>query len=136
MKTLDLCRDVTGKKVTYPHVFFWNQSCQFKRQLLLFEYYLSTIQHYLPQIIQFSSLLIKVSSSIGAGKKNIFYFIVLFFSFNNLGYVWFSENLRENARERKYKEKIEGKKKWRKIKNGLKVDKLFLFFTSNSFYLF
>ena len=22
MKTLDLCRDVTGKKATYPHVFF------------------------------------------------------------------------------------------------------------------
>ena len=52
------------------------------------------------------------------------------------GYVWFSENLRENAREIKYKGKIEGKKKWRKIKNGLKVDKLFLFFTSNSFYFF
>ena len=53
-----------------------------------------------------------------------------------LGYVWFSKNLRENARERKYKGKIEGNKKWRKIKNGLKVNKLFLFFTSNSFYLF
>ena len=26
-------------------------------------------------------------------------------------YVWFPENLRENARERKYKEKVEGKKK-------------------------
>ena len=42
----------------------------------------------------------------------------------------------KNARERKYKEKIEEKKKWRKIKNGLKVDMLFLFFTLNSFYLF
>ena len=42
----------------------------------------------------------------------------------------------KNARERKYKEKIEEKKKWRKIKNGLKVDMLFLFFTLNLFYLF
>ena len=39
------------------------------------------------------------------------------------GYVWFSENLRENVRKRKYKEKVEGNKKWRKIKNKLKVDK-------------
>ena len=29
----------------------------------------------------------------------------------HLGYVWFPENLRENARERKYKGKVEGKKK-------------------------
>ena len=29
----------------------------------------------------------------------------------DLGYVWFPENLRENARERKYKGKLEGKKK-------------------------
>ena len=28
-----------------------------------------------------------------------------------LGYVWFSENLRKNAKERKYKGKIKGKKK-------------------------
>ena len=28
-----------------------------------------------------------------------------------LGFSWFPENLRENARERKYKEKVEGKKK-------------------------
>ena len=28
-----------------------------------------------------------------------------------IGYVWFPENLRENERERKYKEKVEGKKK-------------------------
>ena len=28
-----------------------------------------------------------------------------------LGYVWFPENLKENARERKYKGKLEGKKK-------------------------
>ena len=27
------------------------------------------------------------------------------------GYVWFPENLRENTRERKYKGKVEGKKK-------------------------
>ena len=33
-----------------------------------------------------------------------------------LGYVWFPENLMENARERKCKGKVEGKKKWRKIK--------------------
>ena len=33
---------------------------------------------------------------------------IVLFSF---GYVWFPENLRENARERKYKGKIEGKKK-------------------------
>ena len=30
---------------------------------------------------------------------------------HHLGYVWFPENLRENARERKYKGKVEGKKK-------------------------
>ena len=28
-----------------------------------------------------------------------------------LDYVWFPENLRENVRERKYKGKVEGKKK-------------------------
>ena len=39
------------------------------------------------------------------------------------GYVWFSENFRENVRKRKYKGKVEGNKKWRKIKNKLKVDK-------------
>ena len=33
-----------------------------------------------------------------------------------IGYVWFPENLKENVRERKYKGKVEGKKKWRKIK--------------------
>ena len=27
------------------------------------------------------------------------------------GYVWFSENFRENVRKRKYKEKVEGNKK-------------------------
>ena len=43
-----------------------------------------------------------------------------------------SKNLKENVREKKYKEK-----KWRKIKNKiLKVDKLLFFVTSNSFYLF
>ena len=41
-----------------------------------------------------------------------------------------------HVRERKYKGKIEEKKKWKKIKSRLKVDKLFLFVTSNSFYLF
>ena len=34
---------------------------------------------------------------------------------NNLGYVWFPENLKENVRKIKYKGKVEGKKKWRKI---------------------
>ena len=29
----------------------------------------------------------------------------------HIGYVWFPENLKENARERKYKGKTEGKKK-------------------------
>ena len=48
-------------------------------------------------------------------------------SSDHLGYVWFLV---------KFEGKCKGKKKWRKIKNGLKVDKLFLFFTSNSFYLF
>ena len=36
--------------------------------------------------------------------------------FFSLGYVWFPKNMKENACERKYKEKVEGKKKWRKIK--------------------
>ena len=29
----------------------------------------------------------------------------------HIGYVWFSENLKENAKERKYKGKVEEKKK-------------------------
>ena len=53
-----------------------------------------------------------------------------------LGYVWFPENLRENARERKYKRKVEGKKKWRKIKNRLKVDKLFFLLLQTHFIYF
>ena len=40
--------------------------------------------------------------------KFMFYFS--FFPFL-LGYVWFPENLRENAKKRKYKEKVERKKK-------------------------
>ena len=47
-----------------------------------------------------------------------------------LGYVWFLEYLGENARE-----KIERKGR-RKIKNVVKINKLFLFTNSNSFYLF
>ena len=39
-----------------------------------------------------------------------------------LGNVWFSKN--------------ERKKKWRKIKKIFKVNKIFLYVTSNSFYLF
>ena len=40
------------------------------------------------------------------------YFVVLLpFQVVPLGYVWFPENLRENARERKCKGKVEGKKK-------------------------
>ena len=45
----------------------------------------------------------------------------------DLGYIWFLENLRENLRETKYKGKVERKKKSSKIKNKLKVDKLFFF---------
>ena len=35
---------------------------------------------------------------------------------NPQGYVWFPSNLKKNVRERKYKEKVEKKKQWRKIK--------------------
>ena len=38
----------------------------------------------------------------------------------DLGYVWFLKNLRENARETKYKGKVERKKKSRKIKKKIK----------------
>ena len=38
--------------------------------------------------------------------QNQIRFYILF-----LGYVWFPENLRENARERKYKGKVKKKKK-------------------------
>ena len=38
--------------------------------------------------------------------------------------------------EKKYERKVEGKKKLRDIKNKFKVHTLFLFVTSNSFYLF
>ena len=55
---------------------------------------------------------------------------------SHYGYVWFSENLRENVRERKWGEKVKEKKKWRKIKNKFKVNKLFLYTSLNSFYLF
>ena len=53
-----------------------------------------------------------------------------------LGYVLFPENLRENARERKYKGKVEEKKKWRKIKNRLKVDKLIFLLLQTHFIYF
>ena len=46
----------------------------------------------------------------------IFFPFIFFSSHFPLGYVWFPENLKENARERKYKGKAEEKKKWRKIK--------------------
>ena len=58
------------------------------------------------------------------------------FDVRNLGYVWFSENLRKNAKERKYRGIVKGKKKWMKIKNRVKDDKLFLIAISNLFYLF
>ena len=66
-----------------------------------------------------------------------------------LGYVWFSKSLKENARERKERKregkkyilrgKVKGKKKWKKEeeeRNRFKVNKLFLYTTSNFFHLF
>ena len=55
----------------------------------------------------------------------------MFASWKFEGYVWFSKNLRENTRKRKYKEKVKENKK-----NRLKVDKFIFFVTSNSFYIF
>ena len=37
--------------------------------------------------------------------------IIVAIKFKIYGYVWFPENLKENVRERKYKGKVEGKKK-------------------------
>ena len=54
----------------------------------------------------------------------------------NIGYVWFLKNLREDGKEKKQREKGERNKKWRKIKNKFKINKLFLFTNSNSFHLF
>ena len=54
----------------------------------------------------------------------------------NIGYVWFLKNLREDGKERKQREKGERNKKWRKIKNKFKINKLFLFTNSNLFHLF
>ena len=41
----------------------------------------------------------------------------------------------ENAKER-IEKKVEGKKKWKKIKNNFKINKLFLYDSLNLFYLF
>ena len=46
-------------------------------------------------------------------------------------YIWFLKNLRENKKERKQKGK-----KIRDKKNKFKFNKLFLYISSNSFYLF
>ena len=54
----------------------------------------------------------------------------------NIGYVWFLKNLREDGKEKKQREKGERNKKWRKIKNKFKINKLFLFTNSNLFHLF
>ena len=51
-------------------------------------------------------------------------------------YVWFPSNLKKNARERKYKGKVEGKKKLRKIKNMLKVNKLLFLLLQTHFIYF
>ena len=42
----------------------------------------------------------------------------------------------KNERERKYKRKVEGKKKWIKIKNRLKVDKLLFLLLQTRFIYF
>ena len=49
---------------------------------------------------------------------------------------WLSKHLRENAREGKWKGKVEEKKIWRKIKDRFKVNKTLLCIVSNLFYLF
>ena len=51
-------------------------------------------------------------------------------------HVWFPENLKENVKERKWRGKVERKEKWRKIKSGFKINKLFLCVSSSSFQLF
>ena len=43
---------------------------------------------------------------------------------------------KKNMRERKYKRKIEGNNKRRKIKNAFQINKLLLYVFSNSFHLF
>ena len=48
----------------------------------------------------------------------------------SLSYIWFSENLRENTKEKKMKEKV------KKIENTFKFNKLFLYISLNLFYLF
>ena len=40
---------------------------------------------------------------------NWFSHTYLFFQESHLCYVWFLENLKDNARERRYKEKVKGK---------------------------
>ena len=48
-----------------------------------------------------------------------------------LGYVWLSESLKENVRKRKWRGQVE-----EKVKNKFKVNKLFLYITSNIFHRF
>ena len=47
--------------------------------------------------------------------------------------MWKLESLKENARERKQRKKVEEKKKWRKFKHKFEVNKLFLYTTLNLF---
>ena len=58
--------------------------------------------------------------------------------FYELMLVWFSDNLGENVRRRKEKKKWKERKKERKkggkVKNKFKIDKLFLYVSSNSFH--
>ena len=50
---------------------------------------------------------------------------------------WFSESFKKKRREKKNREeKLRERKKRRKIKNIFKINKLFLYITSNSFDLF
>ena len=61
---------------------------------------------------------------------------VIFLSLEeSLGYVLFPENRRENTRKRNYI-KSKNRKKMNENKNRFKINKLFLFVTSDSFYLF
>ena len=71
-------------------------------------------------------------------------FLVFFFSFPNtfqvsngiLGYVWFLENSKENARERKYGGNVKKKEKNEENKIKIKPHMLFLLIASNKFYFF
>ena len=61
---------------------------------------------------------------------------IIFKNIKNIFATFGSIKFEGNIKEKKYKGKVEGNKKWQKIKNRLKVDKFFFFVTSNSFYLF